>query len=113
MNGDVLTDVKTFLGIAEDNHDFDAELIQHINFALFDLQALGFGTWHRDFGIASGKDRWTDVLVTDAPSMVKTFVGLKVRKSFDPPTSTSQADALNQLIGTAEWRVNSWVESEA
>lgn len=109
----VLTSVKRVLGIAEANTDFDAELIHHINYALFDLQMLGVGYWRRDFGVASALDKWDDVVgfPETPPHAVVEFVAMKVKKAFDPTTSTAQNAALDSIISSLEWRVQLWAEN--
>ena len=102
----VLTTVKNVVGVAENDHAFDMELITHTNAALFDLRTIGYGTWQRDSHVTSASDKWSDVLnETEIPSAVPHFIGLKVKRAFDPPSTGSQAEALAKLIENEEWRL--------
>ena len=112
MNETVLSTVKQVLGLTPEQTEFDAELITHINSALFDLNFIGVGEWRVDFGIASPATTWGDVLAKDIPAAAKQYVALKVKKAFDPPTSTMVNESLNNLIQTLEWRLEATVDRE-
>jgi hypothetical protein len=38
--------------------------------------------------------------------MVKSYVSMKVRLMFDPPTTGTLTDAINKQISELEWRMN-------
>jgi hypothetical protein len=49
--------------------------------------------------------------------MVKTYIYLKVRLLFDPPSNSSVAEAFNAQASELEWRLNvacdeTWLEDE-
>ena len=105
----ILTSVKKALGITEDYIQFDPELIMFINMAFSVLTQLGVGP-ASGYMITSESETWSDFLGTTAPldtqlEMVKTYVYLKVRLVFDPPTG-SVLDAFNRQISELEWRLN-------
>lgn len=110
MNETVLGTVKQVLGLTPEQTEFDAELITHINSVLFDLNFIGVGEWRADFGIASATSTWGDILAKDIPAAAKQYVALKVKKAFDPPTSTMVNESLNNLIQTLEWRLEAAVD---
>lgn len=103
----ILTSVKKMLGIAEEYTHFDADLIMHINSVFMILAQLGVGP-SEGFFIEDDTTTW-DEFIQDKKEInsVKSYVGLKVRLLFDPPTSSSQIDNANKLINELEWRLNS------
>ena len=38
-------------------------------------------------------------------NLVKSYVHMKVRLMFDPPTSSAVTDAINKTISELEWRI--------
>lgn len=107
----ILTSVKKILGITEDCTDFDAELIIHINSILMVLTQLGIGP-EDGFYIEDKEDFWED-FTDDLEQLqsIKTYVGLKVRLIFDPPSSSAVIDSYNRTISELEWRLNIAAES--
>lgn len=103
----ILTSVKKMLGIAEEYTHFDADLIMHINSVFMILAQLGVGP-SEGFFIEDDTATW-DEFIQDKKELnsVKSYVGLKVRLLFDPPTSSSQIENANKLINELEWRLNS------
>lgn len=102
----ILTSVKQQLGIVEEYEAFDNELIIHINSVLRILNQLGVGKTKFEI---TGKDQtWTDFLGDLEPELsdVKTYVYLKVRSIWDPPTIGSHVTALDNTIKELEWRIN-------
>lgn len=99
----ILLGTKKILGIEPDEHGFDDELIFHINAVFSELRQLGVG--ELAFRITGSSETWDDFLEGDELEIVKSFVGLKVKKIFDPPASSSAMQALDSLISEAEWRI--------
>ena len=102
----ILTSVKKMLGIAEEYTHFDADLIMHINSVFMILAQLGVGP-SEGFFIEDDTTTW-DEFIQDKKEInsVKSYVGLKVRLLFDPPTSSAAMEAANRLIEEFEWRLN-------
>ena len=86
-----------------DGYIFDEELVLHINTALMILAQIGVG---KGFSIHGYEETWTD-LISDMSKleMIKTYIYLKVRMIFDPPTG-SVAETFNNQIAELEWRIN-------
>lgn len=102
----ILTSVKKILGITEDYEHFDADIIMHINSVFLILQQMGVGP-EIPFTITDKSAVWTDFTSdVDKIAMVKTYMGLKVRMIFDPPTQGSVAEAYKAQIAECEWRLN-------
>ena len=109
----ILTSVKKIVGISEEDESFDADLIIHINSVLMILNQLGIGPTE-GFSIADKTSVWSDFISENSSiEAVKSFVGLKVRMIFDPPTSSAVADAINKTISELEWRILVAVENKA
>lgn len=106
MNDSILTSVKKILGITEEYEQFDHDIITHINSVFMILFQLGVGP-SPAFTISDKSAIWTD-FITEGSSLdaVKSYVPLKVRMMFDPPLSSSVAEALNRQIAEFEWRLN-------
>lgn len=107
----ILTSVKKMLGIAEEYTHFDADLIMHINSVFMILAQLGVGP-SEGFFIEDDTTTW-DEFIQDKKEInsVKTYVCLKVRLLFDPPTSSAAMDATNRSVDELEWRLNFAAES--
>lgn len=102
----ILTSIKQQLGIVEDYDAFDNELIIHINSVLRILNQMGVGK--TGFDISDSSSTWSDFLGTyeNELSDVKTYVYLKVRTIWDPPTVGSHVTAMENMIKELEWRIN-------
>lgn len=102
----ILLSIKKNLGLAPDMDHFDVDLIITINSALNILTQLGVGP-NEGFTIASSENTW-DELITDEKrlNLVKTYVQLKTKVIFDPPTIGSVSNSYAELIKELEWRIN-------
>lgn len=106
----ILTSVKKMLGIDEAYTHFDADLIMHINTVFSILNQLGVGP-SEGYMIDDANDIWSDFLPEGYKlEMVKSYVYLKVRLLFDPPTSSSVMEAVNRQISELEFRINVTVD---
>ena len=107
----ILTSIKKLLGIAEEYEHFDADLIMHINSVFSILTQLGVGP-SEGFMIEDATATWNDFipdgLVLQA---VKSYIYLKVKLLFDPPTSSAVIESANRMINEFEWRLNVAAES--
>lgn len=104
----ILTDVKKMIGPSEIYDQFDKDLIIHINSVFTILQQLGVGP-KEGFSLEDGKEDWDDFIEGIEQSnifqMVKSYMYLKVRMQFDPPTG-SVASAFEEQIKEYEWRLS-------
>lgn len=104
----ILTDVKKMIGPSEIYDQFDKDLIIHINSVFTILQQLGVGP-KNGFSIESGEETWNDFVdgieESNIFQMVKSYMYLKVRMQFDPPTG-SVASAFQEQIKEYEWRLS-------
>lgn len=78
----------------------------HINSVFMVLNQLGVGP-DEGFTISDDSATWSDFLGKDKSlEGVKTYVYMKVRMIFDPPTSSSVMDSMKRSIDEFEWRLN-------
>lgn len=107
----ILNSVKKFLGITADYTHFDDDIIMHTNSVFMILTQMGVGP-EEGFSIEDDTAEWTD-FITDMSKMqaVRSYVYLKVRLLFDPPTSSAVAEAINRSIAELEWRLHVAAES--
>lgn len=103
----ILEDVKKLIGPSASYEAFDTELIIHINSVFSILKQMGVGPQDETFKITGTSEDWYDFFEEgENLEMVKTYVFLKVKMIFDPPQSSSVADAYNRQIQEFEWRLN-------
>lgn len=104
----ILNTIKQMVGGVEDSEftGFDLDLIVHINSALRVLNQLGVGSI--GFNITGDTETWNDFLGEDEAilSEVKTYVYLKVKLLFDPPSNSFTQQAMKDEIKELEWRMN-------
>lgn len=103
----ILTSIKKLLGIAEEYEHFDNDIIMHINSVFMILTQLGVGP-SKGFAITDSSATWDDFLPEDSEKLqaVKTYMYMKVRLMFDPPTSSAVMESMNRMISELEWRLN-------
>lgn len=109
----ILTSIKKLLGIAEDNKDFDTDIIIHINTVFSDLTSLGVGP-SEGFSIEDEYSIWSDFISeADAKKLnnVKTYMYLRVRLIFDPPTNSYVTTSMQSQVDKLEWKINVAAES--
>lgn len=107
----ILTSVKKMLGIEEQYEHFDPDIIMHINSVFMDLTQLGVGP-AEGFTIEDDTSVWTDFITDTKFEAVKSYMYLRVRLLFDPPTSGTVVEAMKREIDKWEWRLNVAAESE-
>ena len=100
----ILTSIKKLLGIMSDYTNFDDDIIIHINTAFAMLNQLGVGP-EGGFMIVDANSRWKDYTTEKNLNMVKTYIYLKVRLLFDPPTSSALIESINRTLSEIEWRI--------
>lgn len=105
MDSSILSDIKSLLG-AGNIDGFDDDILMHINSVLLVLRQLGVGP--SAGGMIDKDTKWEDILegMDDMLQAVKSYIYLKVRLNFDPPTSGSVMQAMKELIAEYEWRLN-------
>lgn len=102
----ILDSVKKQLGIDSDYDCFDPDIILSINNAFGTLNQIGVGP-EEGFSIEDRDSKWDSYDGnTSRISMIKQYVCLKAKMSFDPPASATIAESYNSAIRELEWRLH-------
>lgn len=108
----ILTSVKKLLGISEEYTAFDTDIVIHINSVFTILAQLGVGP-EKGFSIVDDSAVWSDFIPEgELMEAVKSYIGLKVKLLFDPPSSSSAMQSYTNLISELEWRLNVLCDKE-
>jgi len=105
MNNSILMTIKHMLGYNDQPTGFDFDIIVFINGRLMVLEQIGLG---RDgFKITGETETWDDFLVdSNRFEAVKTYLYLRTKLVFDPPTNSSLLKAMQDEANELEWRLN-------
>ena len=108
----ILTSVKKNLGLAESYEVFDSDILLYINGVFSTLHQLGVGP-EDAFMIEDKTATWDDFTAGDVRyNMVRTYMYLRVRLLFDPPTTQYLVEALEKQKLEHEWRLNTLREDD-
>jgi hypothetical protein len=102
----ILLSVKQAIGIDQDDHAFDMDILIHINGAFSVLYQLG--VLEKTHIISSEYDRYSDIFADDnIINMVKLYLIYKTRLGFDSSTlQSSVLDSIKNAISELEWRLS-------
>lgn len=102
----ILDSMKTALDVPVSDDTYDEELLMGINTIFFTLNQLGVGP-ETLFNIEDNSTEWTDFISDiETIAMVKTYMQLRLKLLFDPPSNSSLATAMKEQIAEYEWRMN-------
>ena len=107
----ILSSIKKLLGLNDGVTVFDTDIVIHINTVFAHLTQMGVGPQDNEgknigFRISTGNEVWGDFTDNDILiDNVKTYVYIKVKMVFDPPTSSALIDAYNAQAKELEWRL--------
>lgn len=102
----ILEDVKKRIGIDSSITQFDSDIIAGINTTFMILNQLGIGPTD-PYIISGSTEKWSDFLGKSKNlEAVKSYVPLKVKMIFDPPTSSAVMESFNSTLRELEWRLN-------
>lgn len=115
MEETILNSVKKMIGPSVIYDQFNTDIIIHINSVFNILQQMGVGP-KKGFSITEdGEETWEDfsegIDDDNILQMVKSYMYLKVRLQFDPPTG-SVLSAFQEQIKEYEWRLNVGAETD-
>ena len=100
----ILLSIAKLIGGEENGTYFNKDLIIAINTALSILCQVGVGP-DGGFAITGNESKWSDFLDDDARlNMAVSYVYLKVKLLFDPPTSGVLRETMEKQIDEMEWR---------
>ncbi len=109
MEDSILLSIKKQLGIADEDAGFDTDIIIAINTVFGILTQLGAGP-KEGYSIGDSSEEWSDYLQDNVLlEMVKTYMYLKVKMIFDPPSGSSRS-SYEDLILELESRINYTVD---
>lgn len=112
MESSILISTKKILGIPDEYEVYDLDIITHINSTFSIVDQLGVGP-EGGFFIEDEGAEWDDLVVpANQLNVIRTYVFVRVKMLFDPPTVGFLVDATNRQISELEWRLNVFREGE-
>lgn len=114
LDNSILLTVKDMIGPSIDYGVFDSQLVMQINSFLNVLTQLGVGP-QSGFEITGADETWQDLLGDQEKllNMCKSYISIRTRLVFDPPTSSFVIDALKKNADELEWRIYIMVQEMA
>lgn len=111
MEDSILKSTKKILGVSEDYTAFDLDIITHINSIFSIVNQLGIGP-EESVVIEDAETNWADLELSGKQlSLLRTYLFIRVRMLFDPPTTSFHIEAVNKQIEEFEHRL-SWAREE-
>lgn len=105
VSDSILETVKKLVGIDKDYGIFDLDLIVAINSSFTILNQLGVGP-DKPFSIKGSGEVWSDFFSdSEKIDLVKSYIYLRVRVLFDPPSTGVLHEAIERQISEFEWRL--------
>lgn len=108
MRESILDSVKLSLGIPVGYEHFDFQILLHLNSVLAILPQIGVGP-KEGFYVQDDQTTWGDLVgdtfLASRLLYVKSYVCLRVRLLFDPPSSLGAIDAMERQMRELEWRI--------
>lgn len=102
----ILETIKKLIGIDKDYGIFNIDLIVAINSSFMILNQLGVGP-DKPFTITGSKETWSDFFGDEEIfSLAKSYIYLRARLLFDPPSSGVLHEAVERQISEFEWRMH-------
>lgn len=103
MDESILDSIKKPIGLETTYTEFDSDLILLINGNLMTLAQNGVGK--EGFRITGTTEKWSDFLgdYTDV-ELAKTFVYLRTKIVFDPPSTSAVLEAYKKEAEECLWR---------
>lgn len=100
----ILNDIKHLLGISQDCYYFDQDIIIYINSAFGVLNQIGSGG-EIPFAIKDETATWSDYPSDEPVELIKNYIYLKVRLTFDPPATSFVLASMERSLNELEWRI--------
>lgn len=109
MEDSILDTLKKMLGLDKEFTAYDVDIITNINSIFMTLHQLGVGPTEV-FSITGSDEAWSSFLSntrTDNDlNAVKSYMYLRLRLLFDPPSSSFVLSSIESQIKEFEWRLN-------
>ena len=106
MTDSIFGSVKKVVGLLGDDGSFDEDILLHINSVVSTLRQLGLSI-PADFYVRDDVQTWRDLLGEFRDlDLVKSYMAMKVRLMFDPPSSSFGLASMTEMVKEFEWRIN-------
>lgn len=106
INDSILDSIKKTLGVDAAFLVWDEDIKMHINGVFSTLAQLGVGP-EDGFEIDDKENKWAEFLGENKLiNSVRSYMYLRVRMLFDPPTTSFDLTAKTEMIKELEWRLN-------
>lgn len=108
----ILNTIKKMLGIDPSDDSYDTDIIININSVIPILSQMGIGP-SNGFIVDSATQLWKQYIGDSLINLegVKTYIYLKTKLVFDPPTNSIAVDSINNVLKELEWRMMLAVET--
>lgn len=102
---EIVKSTRSYCGVVPTDDLFDKDLIPLIKSELTTINQLGAGVVGFPLTVQS---TWTDFIPDDPTTraLAEELVHIRVRLSFDPPSSSFVAEALKEKARELTWRLN-------
>lgn len=100
----ILNNTKSVCGISEDDTSFDSDILTHINDAVSDLSQLGILSDTVEIIDASQTFDSLNLSIR-LTAQVKSYLALKTRMLFDPPSNQTLNSAMNAKLEELQHRM--------
>lgn len=100
----ILSDIKSYCSVHEDEDGFDDQLLRIIDASLLILNDLT--GWVKKFDPVTKSTTWDEVLSNSKsiPAVIA-YVGMRSQELFDPSASATIAETRARVIKELEWRL--------
>ena len=106
MADSIFNSVKKVVGLLGDDDSFDEDILLHINSVVSTLRQLGLSI-PADFYVRDDVQTWQNLLGEFRDlDLVKSYMTMKVRLMFDPPSSSFGLKSMEEMVKEYEWRIN-------
>ena len=108
----ILNTIKKLLGIDGEDDAFDPDITAIINSTIPALSQMGIGP-KNGFIVISADNTWAEYIGDSLVNLegVKSYLYLKTKLIFDPPTNSTVIEAFNKSLSELEWRMMLAVET--
>lgn len=106
ISSSILGTIKKLIGLDKTYDVFDQDLIVAINSSFMILNQLGIGP-DKPFSITDESSTWKDFFGDEEMfALAKSYIYLRTKLLFDPPTSGVLHEAVERQISEFEWRMH-------
>lgn len=105
----ILETIRTYCGLPAEDDCFDGEFLILTNGVIFELEQLGVNP--NGFVLSTKDQLWKDYIGTrEDLEVVKSYICISVRLTFDPPGNSFLITALQQQLEKYAWRIREHME---